>query len=108
MTDFENDPGVLNNMRICLVSIAKMKGIRLKRNLDEYDMKTMLNMFEEMENMPIHRTPTQRLIRFKDDVVIFGAGILLWILGKIIFIIGKIYGGETEVKAQETLRRYKL
>jgi len=78
--DFKDDPGILENMRFCLGAMAKMMNVKLERPLKEYDMETMLKMMSEMEHMPIYRSPKEKLIRFKDSVVLFFANIAMWII----------------------------
>lgn len=107
MTDFKNNPGVLDDMRMCLVFMAKLKGVKLKQNVEEYDMLTMLDMFHEMEAMPRHYTFKERIANFKNDVLIFAAGVLMKITVGLLFITGKIFGGDAEIEAQRILADLK-
>ncbi len=88
--ELKNNPGILDNMRMCLVFMAKMKNVKLEHPLDEYDMDTMLKMFDEMEHMPVYRSPKKRFIRFKDDVVLFFANIAMWIVRGFVSFLARI------------------
>ncbi len=107
MTDFENDPGILDSMRTCLILMAKMKGVKLQRAADGYDMITMLNMMEEMESMPMRYPLKVRLRRFKDDAIIFCLTKVLQGVRCFMWLAGKIFGGEVERQAQEFLEQTK-
>ena len=77
-------------MRECLVLVAKMKNVKLEHPAEDYDAETMLKMFKEMESMPIYRSPKERLIRFKDDVIVFFANIAMWVIRAFVFIVEKV------------------
>lgn len=87
--DFKDNPGILGHMRICLVFIAKMKNVKLEHPIESYDMDTMLEMFNEMEDMPDYRSRKRRLIRFKDDVILFFANIAMWIIRGFVSLLAK-------------------
>jgi len=85
--EFKDNPGILSHMRICLIFIAKMKNVKLEHPIEDYDMDTMLEMFNEMESMPDYRSRRDRLIRFKDDVILFFANIAVWIIRGFVFLL---------------------
>lgn len=108
MTDFKNNPAILDNMRTCLVIMAKIKNVKLKHAPGEYDMDTVLNMLTEMENMPNYRSLKNRLIDFKDDAIIFGLTKVLQAVRAIVWSMGKIFGGEAEKTAQKFLAEHNI
>ena len=103
MTDFTNDPIILGNMRVCLSFMAEMKGVRLEHRLDEYDMKTMLKMMTEMEDMPIRRSFKRRLLNFGRGAVILGLTTFLHVMRPVVWLIGKVFGGEIEQQCEKFL-----
>ena len=108
--EFKNDPGILANMRFCLGAMAKLKNIKLEHPLESYDMDTMLVMMGEMEDVPIHYSRKERLIIFKDDVVIFFANIAMWVIRGFVSLLARA-GYEPAkveiVKIRETHDKYR-
>ena len=103
MTDFTNDPIILGNMRVCLSFMAEMKGVKLEHRLDEYDMKTMLKMMTEMEDMPIRRSFKRRLRGFGLDATIFGLTTFLQVMRPVVWLAGKVFGGEIGQQCEKFL-----
>jgi len=99
--EFKDDPGILENMRFCLGAMARLKNVKLEHPLKEYDMDTMLNIFEEMEPMPLYYSPRERLIKFKDKIIIFFANIAMWILRGVIFLLAKAGCEPAKVEIEE-------
>lgn len=103
MTDFTNDPIILNNMRACLSFMAKLKGVELKQRLEDYDMKTMLDMMTEMEDMPIKLSFKTRLIHFREDAIIFVLVTLLRAMRVVVWLVGMVLGGEIKQRCENFL-----
>jgi len=108
--EFKDNPGILSDMRFCLGAMAKIKNIKLEHPLESYDMDTMLRMMGEMEHMPIYRSRNERLIRFKDSIVLFFASIAMWIIRAFVSFLARV-GYEPAkveiVKIRETHDRYR-
>lgn len=88
--EFKDNPDVLNSMRLCLVFMAKITNVKLEHPPNDYDMETMLKMMSEMEHLPIYRSPKEKLVKFKDDVIIFFANIAMWIIRGFVSFLARV------------------
>lgn len=103
MTDFTHDPIILGHMRTCLSFMATLKGVELEQRLEDYDMKTMLDMMTEMEDMPIKRSLKARLIHFREDAIIFVLVTLLRAMRVVVWLVGMVLGGEIKQRCENFL-----